>query len=57
MRISGAGCLVVDYIYHDIDFSLPEVSQYLSKDGINGVLWAKVPCLPSWRSIFKNPRK
>jgi sugar/nucleoside kinase (ribokinase family) len=38
MRISGVGCCVVDYIYQDIDFTLPQVDQYLCKDGINGLM-------------------
>ena len=57
MRISGAGCLVVDYIYHDIDFSLPEVSQYLSKDGINGVLVGEGALLAQLEEYFQKPKE
>lgn len=41
MIISGLGCWVVDYIYQDIDFSLSRVSQYISKDGKNGLVFGE----------------
>lgn len=57
MRISGVGCLVVDYIYHDVDFSRPEASQYLSNDGINGVLVGEGNLLQQLEEYFQRPKE
>ena len=57
MRISGVGCLVVDYIYHDVDFSRPEASQYLSNDGINGVLVGERNLLQQLEEHFQRPKE
>jgi len=41
MIISGLGCWVVDYIYQNIDFTSEKAKQYISKDGINGLVFGE----------------
>lgn len=55
MIISGLGCWVVDYIYPNIDFSLPRVKQYLSKDGKNGLVFGEASLMSHLVEYFGKP--
>lgn len=52
MKIVGIGCCVIDYIYQGIDFTQKPISDYISKDNINGLVFGEATLIKHLENHF-----
>ncbi|MBU4511190.1 carbohydrate kinase family protein [bacterium] len=52
MKIVGIGCCVIDYIYQGIDFAQKPISEYISEDNINGLVFGEATLIKHLESHF-----